>query len=681
MIDRRLIDLIKHLVTEQTTNLSRLESSLNLTRRQVTYILDKLNDLLVENQLPTLNYKESTIEITKGHHNFLVQTLGNSKILADYLMNSDERLRFLFLLLVALDEDYLSLADFLAILKVSKTTVLVDLKKLEKILGKRGIRIVYSREKGYELEGNELAVRNLLFDWLTKDISEGMSQIYDIYLSQFKRVQIQDYLQLIQTLRQSFSIELVESRTIELAYFIVLILNRLKRNLFHEEAFTSVNLLGFAEYKFIETLLTKLEVDDTREVEYLTALILGQSVGNRDAISPDRALILNLTKELITNFERLSGIQFLDWSGIIKQIYSHLRPTYYRLLFYFPVNNLIAERTKAEYPSIFYLVKKAMMSSDGLKEFQISEEEVAFLTMHFAALLTQGRQKSRHKSIKAAVVCTSGIGSSALLLADLQHLFAEMTFIGPMDIDSLLKIQKTDFDIIFSATSSSVILQLEKPIFIVNPVMTEDEEYHLVKRVYERVSSLRFQLPLIDDLVKIIGRHASIHDDLSLRQELSRYLSGRGHKALAKDLRLKDVLKSNYISVIPGVDTIEDVVKKSAQPLLNDKIITREYLNRVLRNLANHRQNYQIAPGILLPHARPEGVNQIGLSFVILDKSIDTSYGKIGLVIFLAAVDNTQHLLVMKDLLKLLSDANFIEEIRSQKSSEDILNLIQTKLQ
>lgn len=40
MIDRRLIDLIKHLVTEQTTNLSRLESSLNLTRRQVTYILD-----------------------------------------------------------------------------------------------------------------------------------------------------------------------------------------------------------------------------------------------------------------------------------------------------------------------------------------------------------------------------------------------------------------------------------------------------------------------------------------------------------------------------------------------------------------------------------------------------------------------------------------------------------------
>ncbi|WP_019778317.1 helix-turn-helix domain-containing protein, partial [Streptococcus sobrinus] len=295
MIDRRLIDLIKHLVTEQTTNLSRLESSLNLTRRQVTYILDKLNDLFVENQLPTLNYKESTIEITKGHHNFLVQTLGNSKILADYLMNSDERLRFLFLLLVALDEDYLSLADFLAILKVSKTTVLVDLKKLEKILGKRGIRIVYSREKGYELEGNELAVRNLLFDWLTKDISEGMSQIYDIYLSQFKRVQIQDYLQLIQTLRHSFSIELVESRTIELAYFIVLILNRLKRNLFHEEAFTSVNLLGFAEYKFIETLLTKLEVDDTREVEYLTALILGQSVGNRDAISPDRALILNLT--------------------------------------------------------------------------------------------------------------------------------------------------------------------------------------------------------------------------------------------------------------------------------------------------------------------------------------------------------------------------------------------------
>ncbi len=256
-----------------------------------------------------------------------------------------------------------------------------------------------------------------------------------------------------------------------------------------------------------------------------------------------------------------------------------------------------------------------------------------------------------------------------------------MTFIGPMDIDSLLKIQKTDFDIIFSATSSSVILQLEKPIFIVNPVMTEDEKYHLVKRVYERVSSLRFQLPLIDDLVKIIGRHASIHDDLSLRQELSRYLSGRGHKALAKDLRLKNVLKSNYISVIPGVDTIEDVVKKSAQPLLNDKIITREYLNRVLRNLANHRQNYQIAPGILLPHASPEGVNQIGLSFVILDKSIDTSYGKIGLVIFLAAVDNTQHLLVMKDLLKLLSDANFIEEIRSQKSSEDILNLIQTKLQ
>ncbi|MFN1906230.1 PRD domain-containing protein [Clostridioides difficile] len=71
---------------------------------------------------------------------------------------------------------------------------------------------------------------------------------------------------------------------------------------------------------------------------------------------------------------------------MFKQLYSHFRPAYYRLLFKLPIYNPICEKVKEEYKLVYRIVSNAMKEFCGLFGEEIQEEELAYLTMHFATL-------------------------------------------------------------------------------------------------------------------------------------------------------------------------------------------------------------------------------------------------------------------------------------------------------
>ncbi|WP_165212079.1 BglG family transcription antiterminator [Streptococcus tangpeifui] len=682
MLDKRLRDLANFFIRERRSSLAVLENYLDLSHRQITYVLDRLNELFRENQISPISYLGRELELTDKQLDFLSQLLTTSQM-KNYIMNNGERQKFLYLMLVAVDLDYISLADIVDDLRVSKTTALADLKNLEKCLKVKGITLAYSRDKGYHLLGDELVLRNLLFEWLTKDIEEDNSIIYDVYMSRFKTENVETLVQKIRLLKQSYHLRLVESRMVELAYFIVLILNRLRGGFYQGTDFSEIALSDFEEYHFVQALLKSLDVKSPKESSFLSALVLGESVGDIHFNSPDRAKILELTEAMVTHFQILSGIHFMEWSDIVGQIYSHLRPTYYRLLFHLPINNILVDKVKSEYPSIFYLVERALQETDGLKMFVVPDEELAFLTMHFASILTKNQRKTHHRSIRALVVCTNGVGSSAILFEKLDHLFTEMGLLGPMDMETMMTVADGDFDIIFSTASNASIYHMHKPVFIVNPVMTADEEYRLVKRVYETVGNSYFRLPSVDDLMAIIEKYAIVHNKTSLRQELFQYLSPQlgDSKLLSEKLGLNDVLKQEFVLVLENVSNLHEAVERVAQPLAEKNIIEVSYINQVLENLDRNLQNFLIAPGVLLPHAYPNGVNAIGVGLATLPKPLETALGQISLIIFLAAVDNESHLQVMKDLLKLLSNRPLVDELKRSTSQEKNYHLLQKSLE
>ncbi|WKK92989.1 PRD domain-containing protein [Clostridioides difficile] len=145
------------------------------------------------------------------------------------------------------------------------------------------------------------------------------------------------------------------------------------------------------EYKFAKELLEVYGSEDKikpHNIMYISAWILGISVGNYEEDTEDKDVISKIVNKMMTKFGYLSGVYYISQEKIFKQLYSHFRPAYYRLLFKLPIYNPICEKVKEEYKLVYRIVSNAMKEFCGLFGEEIQEEELAYLTMHFATLFS-----------------------------------------------------------------------------------------------------------------------------------------------------------------------------------------------------------------------------------------------------------------------------------------------------
>ena len=90
-----------------------------------------------------------------------------------------------------------------------------------------------------------------------------------------------------------------------------------------------------------------------------------------------------------------------------------------------------------------------------------------------------------------------------------------------------------------------------------------------------------------------------------------------------------------------------------------------------------------IAPGLALPHARPEfGVKKLGLGFVHLKQPVpfgNAEYDPVDLLIFLCALDQNSHISALAELMQLIEDESFMRKVRAGLSKKEILKYIKSK--
>ena len=90
-----------------------------------------------------------------------------------------------------------------------------------------------------------------------------------------------------------------------------------------------------------------------------------------------------------------------------------------------------------------------------------------------------------------------------------------------------------------------------------------------------------------------------------------------------------------------------------------------------------------VAPGIALPHARPEdGV--IKATIAILRLKTPVNFGNkdndpVYLVVALAAVDHEQHIEGLRELASVLGDDANIQRIKASKTSQELLEIFWSK--
>ncbi|MBT2658819.1 BglG family transcription antiterminator [Bacillus sp. ISL-18] len=678
IIEKRPALLLDHFLKVKHTTINQMMAATQLSKRQISYDLEKVNQWLKEKELPPIPYKGSqTIEVPELVLDYF-RKQHSSPIERDFILTEEERLSVIYLYLFIRTEPISSI-HLTLLLQVSKNTVISDVKRANEINRRYLVEIRYTRQKGYHLKGTEFDKRVLVMHCLAKLVHVPYFERLIDHLLREKNGHIH-YEEIYRTLTQlekQFDLHFVEERLHQFAYFLIFYFYRLeerKNAKFHSDEMSLLNRDPM--WKVARQLSEQIPVEQKEsEVSYMTIQLLGLSLGRSSAHESSHDLLFKLCEQLVFDFESKACIVFEKKDEVIQTLYQHLKPAYFRMKYRIPIDNPLLNQIKSEHKELYTIVKEMLHPIGLLLGITIPEEEVGFITIHFGALLDKPKQAMPKKK-QAIVVCPSGISSSLMVKHQLESLFSEITVEKTLSLQEFKENRCDRYDLVFSTVKLDTIL----PCFYVKPIMTPIEKNNLVTEVYQYLFGIQYHDISLKELIQTIGKFANIYDENGLKQALSQMTFhkkaeiNRGRQPV-----LQDLLQDETIQVIEKLTDWEEAVKVAANPLLRKGVIEPSYITAMIENIKTLGAYVVIGPEVAIPHARPEtGVNQVGMSFLKLHQPVnflnDEKY-PVRLLFCIAAVDNTTHLKALSQLTKLLSDKNNIELLKTVDSMEEIICL------
>lgn len=135
----------------------------------------------------------------------------------------------------------------------------------------------------------------------------------------------------------------------------------------------------------------------------------------------------------------------------------------------------------------------------------------------------------------------------------------------------------------------------------------------------------------------------------------------------------------NRIAVVDRAADWKDAIRLSVEPLIADGLAEPRYLDGIYQNIAQNGDYIIVAPGLAIPHARPEtGATGTGFSMVKLNRPVRFSSGEeVELLVALVAVDANAHLDMLSELTDLFVDDAMMERIRSVKTTAELREILQ----
>ncbi|GAA0732645.1 PTS sugar transporter subunit IIA [Clostridium oceanicum] len=125
----------------------------------------------------------------------------------------------------------------------------------------------------------------------------------------------------------------------------------------------------------------------------------------------------------------------------------------------------------------------------------------------------------------------------------------------------------------------------------------------------------------------------------------------------------------------------EEAIKMAGKLLLYDDFIKESYIKGAIENFRKNGAYFVIAPGIAIPHSRPEdGVNKTGISLVVLKNPLE--FGNkindpVKIIIFLATKGNDEHVKYISRLARIFGEEENISIILNAKLKKEIIQIFE----
>lgn len=677
-IDKRSYFILQKIITNHNTITGKeIEKTYNISRKQLSYSMTKINDYLT-----TLNLEPIKRENT-GY--FIVPNSVIEKFITEdnkekdyYIFNDKERLYIIILILFTRKEE-ISVNHFTIELKISKNTLLSDFKKTKDFLEKYELYLLYTRKDGYFISGSEYMKRQAMIDTIKNILI--IPKCEKIFLNVFNidKELLASIQKDIERLENRLNIQFIEERIKELNYIIYAIFIRINLGKVLKELPDVFNhIFSTKEYLVLKDFMAKYNVFDERETLFLASQI---QISKIYYLSTDNLHkncdLLNISKKVINNFEQLSGITFKHKKDLLQLLMQHCSPAFYRIKYDYHLENSIIDLILPQYIDLHRIVKKAIEPYEKLLNKTIKDQELVYITALFGAFLKkEGELENLIFHKKAIVVCTNGVTISNYLLSNLKDIFPEIKFLDCLSIRAF-KEYNQDYDIVFS----TVKIKTEKPLFIVEPFVDENSKEILKKRVLDEIEFKKFNDNQFNFIVDIIQQYGDLISTDELIEKLKNaYTKNNIVKEKPKNtkLLLKDLLKREYINISNCVMDYKQAIEITSFPLLYNNKIYPRYVKKMIDIIEKDKPFIMIKEGIAIAHASvDDGVKAPAIAMSIFPEKISfNDYMYIDILIVLATPNNKIHLNGFFELIEIFEQEELVRKIRNTKDLEIIYKIM-----
>ena len=559
---------------------------------------------------------------------------------------------------------------------VSKNTIQRDLDEIKKNFTRSETCLDTTPFKGVSITGNEFKIRSLFAENLTKD----WPYLYTFINEQESR-QINQIKSLIDEISNCLQVEYSENAQQKLIAYMLVSVARFKENkqLCLPRNIDKEDLLGSPEYGAVNKCIEQLkglygqEITEN-ELYFLSAKFRESTVvGMSDYISENWIKLRILVSEFIDKMDQLvTESNFSNDDKLFESILNHLRPAYWRAVSGEAIYNPLLDYVINEFEDLYRATTESISVLEKGLSISFSEDEIAFLTMFFMASQERTKKPIELRP-KVIVVCHAGVATSEIVSSRLESKY-EVSVLGTFgsnEAQKWLESHSVDFVVsTFPFTSKNVKVVEVSPQFD----LRDQRKIENVLRVSERIISP-------DEIMSIISQTIvlSKSDEEILKRKLEEYLGflPKQDKEERYFLMLEEVLTEDLVETHYCAKDSDDAVREAGRLLVKKGVAKEEYIEAMIENVRINGTYIVIAPGIAMPHARPEeGALGIGFSLITLEQPVNFGHPKndpVQLVVALCTIDHQTHLNALADLAELLSDEENVQKIlKADKAAEVI---------
>lgn len=634
------------LENENPQSIQLIQDQLDISRRTVYYIVNKINDVFYDLRMEPINNK-------RGQGYYLTS---NQKKVVDSILHSDgtlqnlspdERVHYLICWMMY-PKANIHIENIMELFDISRNSVFNDLKDLKSEIEKYDVSLYFDIKNGYMINGQVFSKRALLLYYLKillKKIHYKSIEFLDVS-------EVETFYSRLQQISLKMHNEYDDYNLLAIACLL--------------------NIVHYVDEKFDFSILELRDLEKTEELHmidkyfqdlnvherlYLTIHLLGSKAGSVIRLDDSQRDIqlFELALHLVDLFERQTSCDISEKNELVNSLYMHFKLSMYYYQLSIQISNTLLEDVKENYGNLYQMIKNLCESMDDEFPFILTDSEISYITMHFGGHLKQVQGKF-YALIRVLIVCPSGISTSTLLKREVEDLYANVTVIAATAAENIAQ-YKENIDFIVS----TIDLDTDIPWIKVNAILTKDDKSKIASMMSLNMQTYKLNKDNFSGLFSIIQKYVDPTQMKNLKKDVYDYFR-EGNLIVdvveEKQLRLKDIMYRDHLIRIDKDIMWGEAIRLASVPLLKTNIITENYINEMIGLVRDYGPYIVIKNRIAIAHAKTEaGANALGTALLINKKNIQFEDDlNIHYLFVISSSNPKEHLQILKDISMLASD-------------------------